>query len=118
MREVGDEPPVLVEHLSADRHRKHGILAASAVREAAAAGAALARAELLVRPKPGEVPPPWIGDEHDIPAVAAVAAVRPTLGDELLAAEVHRTVAAAAGDNGQLCAVVKHAGTLGVKEFR
>ena len=108
VREVGDEPLLRVQDLRADRDLKHGVVAALARGEAAAAAAAAAGAHLLIRPEAGQVAPRRVGDEHDVAAVAAVAAVRPALGDELLTAEVDGAVAAAAGDHGQLDAIVEH----------
>ena len=75
---------------------------------ARASRSAPARPDLLVRPDAREVAPARVGDEHDVAAAAAVAAVGPALGDELLAAEMDRAVAAAAGDHGQSGAIVEH----------
>ena len=99
MREVGDESTVCVEHLRADGNVQHRVFAARTVRERAPTATARARAQLLVRPDAGEVAPARIRDEHDVAAVAAVAAVRAALRHELLAAKVHAPVATAAGDD-------------------
>ncbi len=108
VREVGDKPLVRVEHLRPDGHLQHRVLAALAGREAAASPAAAARLHLLLGAKAGEIAPLRIRDEHDVAAAAAVAAVGPTLGHELLTAEMDAAVAAAAGDHGQAGAVVEH----------
>jgi hypothetical protein len=99
MREIRDEPFFLVEHLRPDGNVQHCIVAVRAVREAPAAGATLAGAQLLIRANAGEVAPPRLGDEHDVTAAAAVAAVRPAARHELLTAEMDRTIAAATGDD-------------------
>ena len=112
MGEVGDEPLLRVEHLRADRDGEDGVLAARAVREPAAAGAAAPGAKLLVRPEPGEVAPLRVGDEHDVAALAAVAAVGAALRHVLLAPEVDRPVAAAPGERCQSRLVVEHAPTV------
>ena len=108
MREVRDEPLLGVEDLGADRDGEHGVLPVGAVRHPAAAPAALARAHPLVRPDAGEVTAPRVGVEDDVAALAAVAAVRAALRHELLAPEVDRPVATAAGDHGDVGVVVEH----------
>ena len=76
-------------------------------------------AQLLVRPEAREVAPPQVGDEHDVAALAAVAAVGPAAGHVLLPPEVDRAVAAAAGDDRQSCAIVEHRGNgTGVRRER
>ena len=91
--------------------REHRVVAARAVRELSAATAAATGAQLLVRPEAGEVAPPQIGHEHDVAAVAAVAAVRPAARYVLLPPEVDRAVTAATRDGRQARAVVEHAAT-------
>ena len=108
MREVGDEPAVRVDHLRPDRDVQHRVLAAGAVREASSAGAAAPRVELLIGPEAGQVAPPRVGDEHHVPAAAAVATVRTAPRHELLAAEVDRPVPTAASLNKDARLVVKH----------
>src|SRR6185437_468462 len=108
MREIRDEPLLRVEHLRPDGNVQHRVLAVRPVREAPAAGPALAGAQLLIRTNAREVAPPRLGHEHDVTAPAAVAAVRPAARHELLAAEVDRAVTAATGNNGQSSAIVKH----------
>ena len=100
-REIGDEPLLRIDHLRADGNMQHRVVAARAVRQPPAAGPALARAQLLIRPHAGEIAPPRIRDEHDVAAVAAVAAVGSALRHVLLAPEVNRPVAPATGDDGQ-----------------
>ena len=72
---------------------------------------------LLVVAEAGEIAPLRVRDEHDVPAVAAVPAVGPALGHELLPAEVNAAVSAAAGDHGQAGAIVEHAPTVGLPEI-
>ena len=112
MREVRDEALLLVEDLRADGHREHRLLPVGPVREPAAAGAALAGAEPLVRADAGEVAAARVGDEDDVAAPAAVTAVGAAFRDVLLAPEVDRAVAAAAGDHRQPRSIVEHARTL------
>ena len=112
MREIGDEP-LLARRAPASRPAPRARRPRRARRSrAAASAAALPGLEPLVRADAREVAPPRVGDEYHVAAVAAVAAVRPALRDELLPAEVHGAVAAAAGDDGQSGSVVEH---LGVK---
>ena len=110
VREVGDQPAVVVEHLGADGNREDGVLAARAVRQPAAAGTAASRTHLLVRPNAGEVAPPRVGDEHDVTTVTAVATVGAALRNELLAPEVERSVPAAATLHPDAGAIVEHDG--------
>src|SRR5437763_1288960 len=99
--ELVPEADALARAFDQSRHVGHDELPA-------ASRSASARPDLLVRPDAREVAPARVGDEHDVAAAAAVAAVGPALGDELLAAEMDRAVAAAAGDHGQSGAIVEH----------
>ena len=107
MCEVGDEL-VALEDLCAHRNGEHRILSAGSVRKLATASSAASGAEPLVRTEPRQVAPPWIGDDHDVAAVAAVAAVRTSAGHVLLPPEMDRAVAATARDGRQARAVVEH----------
>ena len=108
MREVGDQPFFLVEHLGADRNVQDCVLAVGTVREPSAAGSAFPGAQPLIRADAREVATRSVGHEHDVAALAAVTAVRAALRDELLAPEMDRAVAAATRDDRQLGAIVKH----------
>ena len=78
---------------------------------AAAARAALAGLEPVARAESRQVAQVGVGDEHDVAAGAAVAAVRPALGHVLLAPEAERPVAAAPGLHVDAGAVVEHRAT-------
>ena len=106
--EVCDQTVFLVEYLGADRHREHCVLSVGTVRELPAARAAPPCPELLIRADACQIAALRIRDEHDVAAPATVAAVGPAFGDELLAPEVDRAVAAATGDHCQLGAIVEH----------
>jgi hypothetical protein len=118
VREIGDEPLILVEHLRADGDGQHDVLPALAAREPPAAAAAALRTDLLVRPERREVAPLRVRDEHDVAARAAVTAVRPAFRHELLAPKVDRAVAAAACSNVKPCSIVEHHQTLGAEQAR
>ena len=60
----------------------------------------------------GEVAEAGVGDEDDVAAAAAVAAVGPALRHVLLAPEAQASVAAAAGEHLDAGAVVKHRASL------
>ena len=88
----------LVEHLRPGRHAQHDVLAAAPVLVLVGArgcpggaGNSLLVAEVEQRRQP------LVDDQHDAAAVAAVAARGAALGDELLAPEGDRAVAAVAG---------------------
>ena len=108
VREVGEQPPLLVEHLGPHGYAECDVLAVGPT---------------LVRPLP--VPPPRrlearlpveeaeiseirVGQEDDVPAVAAVAAVRAALRHELLPPEAERPVAAAPAPDADPRAVEEH----------
>ena len=106
MREVGDQVPVGVEHLCADRDVELDVGAVGAVLARAAARLAAARAEARLRAEPREIAPVGVGDQDHVAAAAAVAAVRAAARHELLPAEADRAVAAAARldlDAGAVC---------------
>jgi hypothetical protein len=63
---------------------------------------------MLIRAERRQIAQIVIGDEHDVAARTAVAAVRPSLGNVLLPAERETAVAAAAGLHVKSDAVVKH----------
>ena len=107
MCEVGDEL-LAFENLCAHRNGEHRILSAGSVRKLATASSAASGAEPLVRTEPGQVTPPWIGDDHDVAAVAAVAPVRTSARHVLLPPEMDSAVAATARDGRQARAVVEH----------
>ena len=108
MRQVGEQLPVLVEDLRADRNAQLGMLTGSTVLQRAAAVAATLRLDPLVRPEAGEVAQIRVGDQHDVPAGAAVAAVRPALGNVLLATERQAAVAAPPRLHVDAGAIVEH----------
>ncbi len=108
MREIGDEPLLLVEHLRADGHLEHGILPALAAGEPAAAAAAAGRLDPLIGAEAGEIAPLRIRHQHDVAPRPAVATVRPTLRHELLAPKVNRTVTATACLDKEFGAIVEH----------
>ncbi len=98
VREIGDRHlAVRVEHLRAERDVDDRVLAATAgLAPALAVHAALA-AQMPAEAEGREVAHVRIGQQHDIAAVAAVAAVRAALGHELLAPEGDAAVTAATG---------------------
>jgi hypothetical protein len=104
MREIGDEV-VAGEDLRADRHAHLDRLAVGTVPPRAAAAAALRRLDPAPPLQRRQVSQRGVGHEHDLAALAAVTAVGPALGDELLAAERQPAVAAAAGLDVDLRAV-------------
>jgi hypothetical protein len=71
----------------------------------AAAVAALRRLDPAPALQRREISQRWIGHQHDVTSRAAVAAVGPALGDELLATERQPAVAAATGLDVDLRAV-------------
>ena len=75
----------------------------------AATVAATLRVEDRLGTEGREVAQIGVGDEDDVAAAAAVAAVRPALGDELLASEAEAAVAAAARLDADADAIVEHA---------
>ena len=100
--------PFGVEHLRADGDAQHGVLAVRAVLPSSAARTPTARRVLPPRPERRQVAKVGVGNEHDVPAVAAVTPVRPTSGHVLLAPEAERAVTTTPGDRGDAGAVVEH----------
>src|SRR5581483_10064266 len=107
--EVGDEPVVL-EDLGACGQVQLDVGSVGAVLAGAAPGLAAGGAEDALRPEAGEVAEVAVGDEDDVAAAAAVAAVGTALRHELLAAEAQSAVAAAARLHLDSRAVVEHLG--------
>ena len=108
MRQVGEQLPVLVEDLRADGNAQLGVLTGRTVLQRAAAAAATLGLDALVRPEAGEVAQVGVGDEHDVAAGAAVAAVGPALGNVLLATEREAAVAAPPRLHVDAGAIVEH----------
>ena len=106
--QVGDELSVVGEELGADRNSELDVVAVGAVLlRSPAAPAALG----LDVPDPAErreVPEPRVDGYDDVSPAPAVTAVRPTLRDELLAAEAEAAVASTARLDVDLRAVVEH----------
>ena len=108
-RQVGDEPPVAVEHLRAERHAYLRILTVGSMLAASAAAPALAGAHPSDPPKRREIAKRGVGDDEHVAAAPSVAAVRPALGHVLLAPEAERAVAAASCLDVDLRAIVEQA---------
>ena len=89
--------PLDVEDLRAERHVHDRVLAAAAGRAPALAVHAALAAQVPPEAEGREVAHVGIGEQHDVAAVAAVAAVGAALGHELLAPEGDAAVAAAPG---------------------
>src|SRR6266545_3978108 len=106
-RKVGDQLAVLVEDLSPHRNPELDGLPRRSVLQRAPARIALAGLEPTPAPEAGEIAEVGVGDEHDVAARAAVAAVRPTFRDVLLPAEVQAAVTAATRDHVDAGAVVE-----------
>jgi hypothetical protein len=104
--EVGDEIAA-VEHLRTDGNAHVDRFAVSAVLALTTAVSALARLDRMPALQIGKIADRRIGKEHDVAASAAVPAVRPALGHELLAAKRQPAVAAATGLDVKLRAVGK-----------
>ena len=108
MREIGDQVAVVGEDLRADRDAE---LDVAAVRAVLARAASVLPAPGLDQPAPPqgrEIAQRRVGDQDDVAAAAAVAAVRPALGHVLLAAEATVAVAALAGLDANPGPVVEH----------
>src|SRR3546814_7604890 len=96
--EIGKHSLLVVgQDLRADRHLDHQILAARAGAVRSSAAIASLRTEMLGVAKVDQRVQPRDRFKDDIAALAAVAAVRAAIFDELLAAEGHGTGAARAG---------------------
>ena len=87
VRQVGDQVALVGEHLRADRDAQLRVGAVGAVLARAAAVPAPLGLDPLAPLQRREVAQRRVGEQHDVAAVAAVAAVRAALRDELLAAE-------------------------------
>src|SRR5207302_7060998 len=94
-REVRDQLRILVEDLRADGHAHLDRLSRCSVLQRAAAGLPVSRLEPAPRTECGEIAQVGIGDQDNVAAGTAVAAVGATLRDVLLAAEVQAAVAPA-----------------------
>ncbi len=108
VRQVDEQAAVVVEHLRAHRDSKDDVLAVGAPLVRALA---VASALGLEAPEPlevREIAPVRVGHEHDVSAMATVAAVGPALRDVLLAPEAQRAVTAAPAFDADPRAVVEH----------
>src|SRR5690606_17553501 len=86
-----------VDHLGADRHPDHHVLAGLAEHLPAHAVLTALRGVVALVAEVDQGVEVLVGDQPDAAAVAAVATVRATERDELLAAEADAAVAAVAG---------------------
>ena len=114
--EIGDERAGLdLAHLGADRNLADDVAAAPA--RLAAALAVTASIGVQVRPEAerAEVAATRRGDQDDVAAIAPVAAVGTALRHELLTAEGHAAVAAAACAYVQGCSVREHRARPGLR---
>ena len=107
-RQIGDQPPLLVQHLRPRRDAQLDVGSCGAMAPRSPARAALAGADPSPRPESGQVTQLGVGDEHDRAARAAVAAVRAALRHVLLAPEAERAVAAPAGGDVDAGTVAEH----------
>ena len=104
-----DEQPVLAVGLRADRDAQLDVGAVRAVLERAGAVAATTGLERAAALELREIAPIRIREQRHVAALAAVAPVRPALGNVLLAAEAQAAVAAATRLHVDAGAVVEHA---------
>jgi hypothetical protein len=96
--QIGDQGlVVLIQHLGADGDPQHHVLGVGAVAVAAHAMRAGGGLEVLLVAVVDQGVQPLHRLHPDISALAPVAAVRPAVGNELLAAERHRAGPAVAG---------------------
>ena len=110
LAQVGDERAVVgVVTCVPTGTVEHDVVAVGAVLARAAAVAAALRVEDRLGAERREVAQVRVGDDDDVAAAAAVAAVRPAFGHELLAAEAEAAVTAAARLDADACAIVEHA---------
>ena len=110
LAQVGDDRPVVdVRHLRPHGNREDDVVAVGAVLARAAAVAAALRVEDRLGAEGREVAQVGVGDEDDVAAAAAVAAVRAALRHELLAPEAEAAVAAATRLDADADAIVEHA---------
>ena len=112
MGEIGDEILVLVEHLCADRHAQLDVFSVRAVLAGAAPGSPASGCIPAFGAKPGQVAKVGIGNENDVTARAAVAAIGPTPGNMLLTPKAERPVSPTPGDRIEAGAIVEHRSTL------
>jgi hypothetical protein len=108
MREVGEQAALLVEHLRADGNAELDRLARRAVAVGTLSVASTPGLETSLSAEVAEVPKIGVGQEDDVAAPTAVAAVRPSPRDVLLPAEAERAVPAAAARHLDAGAVVEH----------
>ena len=87
MRQVDEQSAFVVEHLRADRDSEDDVLSIGAALVRTLPVATALRFEAAEPLKVREVAPIRIGYEHDVAAMAAVAAVGPALRHVLLAPE-------------------------------
>ena len=106
--EVGNELAALVEELRADRELEHDRGAVGTVLAGAAPVAAALGLERDPSAQHGEIAQIGVRDDDDVAAPAAVTAIGPTLGDELLPAEAQPAVAATTGADSDAGAIVEH----------
>ena len=97
VRQVGDQRAVVGQHLRPDRHAQLRVGTARAVLAGAAPVAAADCTQQSPPAQRGQVAERRIRAQHDVAAVAAVAAVGAALRDVLLAAEAEPAVAPASG---------------------
>ena len=108
VREVGDgHLAARVEDLRAERHVHDGVVPAPARHALALAVHAALAAQVPAEAERREIAHVGIGEQDDIAAVAAVAAVGPALGHELLAPERDAAVATATGLHDHRRAIVE-----------
>ena len=105
--EIGNQLAALVENLRSDGQVQLDRLAVGTVLVASHPRPTAPGLELVPRAKLGEIAQLRIGDQHDIAAVAAVAAVRSTLGDVLLATKGKAAVPAPPRQNVNASLVVE-----------
>ena len=101
-REVAEQRAVGVADLGADGHLHEQLGPVGAALVGAAPVAAVGGAEVMLVTEEREVAQLAGGDEHDVAAGRAVAAVGPASGHVLLAAEAHGAVAAATAAHADL----------------
>ena len=87
VRQIGDQVALVREHLCADRDAQLHVGAVGAMLARAAAVPTPLGLDPLAPLQRREVAQRRVGEQHDVAAVAAVAAVRAALRDELLAPE-------------------------------
>ncbi len=108
VREVGEQPPLLVEHLRPHGHAELDVVSVRPAPVRPLSVAPALRLEAGASVEEPEIAEVRVGYEDDVAAVAAVAAVGPALGNELLTPEAERAVAAAPALHADPRAVVEH----------